>query len=83
MSIRTTVTLDEDVMMGLREESVQSGVPFKKVVNDMIRTGLASRSKTPDPAEFEIKSFAMGPPKFPIDDTSALLDYLEGEDRRW
>jgi hypothetical protein len=41
--MRTTLTLDADVARLLREEARRRGAPFKQVVNEAIRAGLAPR----------------------------------------
>lgn len=43
--MRTTLTLDSDVVALLREEMERSRLPFKQVVNQMLRLGL--RAATP------------------------------------
>ena len=51
MSImRTTVTLDDDVYQALERHSRKTDQPFKKVLNDTIRSGLglAGRPRKPD-----------------------------------
>jgi hypothetical protein len=42
--MRTTLTLDEDVAVLLREEAERSRRPFKEVVNQAIRLGLRTGS---------------------------------------
>ena len=39
MSIRTTLTLDEDVYERLQQASRSRGLPFKQTLNDVIRVG--------------------------------------------
>jgi Ribbon-helix-helix protein, copG family len=46
--MRTTVTLDPDVAAELKELAKQRGVPFRQVLNDAVRAGLAART-TPRP----------------------------------
>jgi len=40
-SLRTTLTLDEDVAAKLSEETRRTGKSFRQVVNEMIRFGFA------------------------------------------
>jgi Ribbon-helix-helix protein, copG family len=40
--MRTTVTLDPDVVAELKELARQRGVSFKEVLNDAVRAGLAA-----------------------------------------
>lgn len=83
MSIRTTITLDDDVAASLREASLKKGVPFKKMVNDAIRSGLPTLFKRPKDTMVEIKPFDMGVPKMPIDNIHEVLEYLEREEGKW
>lgn len=41
--MRTTVTLDDDVATALQERARERGLPFKTVLNDAVRAGLAPR----------------------------------------
>ncbi len=42
-SVRTTLTLDDDVAAKLRELAHRRRVPFKEVVNSVLRRGLAAQ----------------------------------------
>ena len=42
-SMRTTLTLDDDVAAKLRELAHRQRVPFKEVVNSVLRRGLATQ----------------------------------------
>jgi hypothetical protein len=42
-SMRTTLTLDDDVAKKLRELAHRRRVPFKEVVNSVLRRGLAAQ----------------------------------------
>ncbi len=84
MAIRTTLTLEEDVVHRLRSEAERTGRPFKAVVNEAIRAGLERRAVRADQsASFSIKPFDMGlKAGFELDDIEGLLDRLEGPLRR-
>lgn len=83
MSIRTTVTLDEDVMERLREVSRQRGVPFRRAINDVLRAGLIAATAPPVRREFRVRPKHMGTrPGLNYDNISALLDLAEGEGHR-
>lgn len=43
-TMRTTVTLDDDVAAALKRRAHERDVPFKTVLNETIRAGLASRA---------------------------------------
>ena len=47
--MRTTLTLDPDVAMLLREAVRAREVSFKQVVNDALRNGLSPRQRAPKP----------------------------------
>lgn len=76
MSIRTTVTLDEDVVAGLKEESARRGDPFKVTLNEMIRKGLlvsAELERSGRKFELPIIDYARPRPGINFDCTSELL----------
>ena len=79
MSIRTTLTLDEDVYERLKSESKARGTPFRETVNSVIRSGfLAAKAKPTTP--FKIRTFPLGAlPGISYDSTEHLLELGEGE----
>jgi len=78
---RTTLTLDDDVAAGLKQAVRKSGRPFRSVVNDALRAGLASPERSTEP--FRVRARAMGlRPGVDLDDIEGLLDILEGPERR-
>lgn len=42
--MRTTITLDDDLADALRSLAYERSRPFKQIVNDTLRSGLAQRS---------------------------------------
>jgi hypothetical protein len=79
MSIRTTVTLDEDVIERVKAESRSRGASFKETLNDLLRVALATRAAKPKRKPFKIKTYHMGViPGLNYDKTEDLLEYLEG-----
>jgi hypothetical protein len=83
MSIRTTVTLDEDVIARLKRESRSRGVPFRQALNDLLRAALLASEKKPRKSTFRVKPTHMGHrPGLNYDDVESLLAYAEGEDHR-
>jgi hypothetical protein len=77
--VRTTLTLDDDVSALLNQEMRKSGEPFKRVVNRVIRLGLAA-SNQPQRKPFKVKPFNLGLPHFTK--VEELLEELEGPDYR-
>jgi hypothetical protein len=77
MSIRTTVTLDEDVLERVKRESRSRGMSFKATLNDLLRTALLK----PEPVTRTLIGPAtkMGQhPFLDYDDVEGLIEYGEG-----
>jgi hypothetical protein len=78
VSIRTTLTLENDVAERLREESRRTGKTFKDVVNEAIRAGLARRVDKPR-ERFVVKARPMhAKPGISFDNVWELIERLEG-----
>ncbi len=82
--MRTTLTLDDDVAARIRAEARRSGKPFKTVVNEYLRAGLAQRRAIQALPTFRIESRNMGGPLpgLSYDNIAVLLDDIEGPGRR-
>ena len=52
--MRTTLTLDDDVADFLKEQSQLHNKPFKQVVNEVLRRGMAPNVKRAAPPKFKI-----------------------------
>ena len=81
MSIRTTVTLDDDVMDRVKDESRRRGASFKDTLNELLRLALITsanqqQARTP----FVIEPLNLGPerPGLNYDDIESLIEYAEG-----
>ena len=75
--MRTTLTLDDDLAMALHREARDSGRPFKQVVNECLRRGLAQR---PAPPEIDIpQPRSMGRPLVDLTQAHSLADALDDE----
>jgi hypothetical protein len=82
--MRTTLTLDDDVAARLQAESRRTGRPFKTVVNEYLRAGLAQRRVAKAAVRFRVEPTSMGAP-LPgrsYDNIGALLEEIEGAERR-
>ena len=77
--MRTTLTLDDDVAAKLKIEVRRSGRPFRDVVNDVLRRGLAHRPIGPKPV-FRIEPRDLGRlrPGVSLDSVASLLEKIEG-----
>jgi hypothetical protein len=81
VSQRTTLTLDDDVMSRLRAEARRTGRPFRNVVNDAIRRGLATGAWE-EPKPFRLIPSDLGLlPGMDLNDVEGLLDRIEGPRR--
>jgi hypothetical protein len=79
MSVRTTVTLDEDVLQRVKDESRSRGVSFKETLNDLLRTALLKTDQEPPQRSFHIQAVALGAhPWLDYDDIEGLIEYGEG-----
>ena len=78
--MRTTITLDEDVAAKLKTLVRRSGQPFKDVVNEALRRGLAPVPSSAGRQPFRISARDLGGtrPGVQLDDVGGLLDTIEG-----
>ncbi len=82
MSIRTTVTLDDDVLERVKLESRARGASFRDTLNDLLRTALNSSSQ-PRRRTLKITPVHMGyRAGLNYDDVESLLEFGEGEQHR-
>ncbi len=78
MPKRTTLTLEDDVMRRLRDESRRTGRSIKDTVNDAIRHGLEQTPSERHPG-FRVRARKLSArPGVQFDDVSALLEQVEG-----
>jgi len=79
--MRTTVDLDEDLLKRLRREAHRKKVPFKQLLNRLLRRGLDDRAGAP-PAQYESPVFSMGQAvsRIDLDKALRLADALEDEE---
>jgi hypothetical protein len=78
--VRTTLTLDDDVAGRLKSEARRSGRPFREVVNDILRRGLATGRETKPREPFRVTTRDLGElrPGISLDSIADLLDQAEG-----
>ena len=82
--MRTTLTLDDDVTARLERERLKRRVPFKTIVNEVLRAGLdtlhAPRRRR---AAFRTRGFNLGPSLVgSLDNIEEVLSRADGEDHR-
>jgi hypothetical protein len=83
--MRTTITLDEDVAIEIKQLCAKQGVRFKLVVNQALRAGLRALQE-PENGEgepYRTPAVSLGRPTYPdLDDVAELLAVAEGDDHR-
>jgi len=82
VSIRTTLTIEDDITERLRDEVRRTGKPMKDVVNDALRKGLA-RGADEGREPFRVHARDLGlRSRIELDDVEGLVERLEGPERR-
>jgi hypothetical protein len=82
VSKRTTLTIEDDIAERLQQEARRTGKPFKDLVNEALRRGLA-REAGGSRKPFRVRSRKLGlRPGIELDDVEGLIERLEGPDRR-
>jgi hypothetical protein len=78
--MRTTLTLDDDVAAKLKAESRRAGRPFREVVNETLRRGLATRRVVAQRQPFKIAPRDLGDlrPGLSLDNVAELIEQVEG-----
>ncbi len=76
--MRTTVTLDPDVVRLLEQAQHRSKRPFKQVLNDAVRAGLKRPPARVPP--FKQRVFSLGKPKVDLTKAGALAAELEDQE---
>ena len=84
--MRTTLTLDNDLAEALKERSRLLDIPFKQVVNDVLRRGLSLGTIKEAPAKYRVKPNRSGflpgvdPLKLnQLNDELEVQDFIESE----
>jgi hypothetical protein len=79
--MRTTLTIDDDLIRKLRENAHEKGVPFKEIVNQALKVGLVHLDKPKRIKPYKCKTFSLGyPPSADLDHALNLADRLESEE---
>ena len=79
--MRTTLTLDDDLAMTLKEAAYREGTSFKAIVNEALRTGLAHLSSSSRARPYRLEPASLGgvKPGIDLDRALRLADALEDE----
>jgi hypothetical protein len=82
-SMRTTLTIDDDILDKAKSVAVKLHAPFRRVINEALRAGLQTVEEPP-----QIRSYHTHPHKMGLkvgrnlDNIQELLAQIEGEDHR-
>jgi hypothetical protein len=78
--VRTTLTLDNDVAAKLKAEQSRAGLPFKEIVNETLRRGLASRRVASRRQPFRVTTRDLGglKPGLSLDNIAEVMEQTEG-----
>ena len=79
--MRTTVTIDDSLANALKKRALETGRPFKQVVNEVIAAGLQSTA-LPAAKPFVQKTYNLGQPnhRVNLDKALRLAGELEDEE---
>ena len=79
--MRSTVRIDDDLMVELKARAGSSGLSLTRMLNRTLRDGLrAPRQQEDNSRPFEQSTFSMGAPRLSIDKAFALAATLEDEE---
>ncbi len=81
--LRTTVTLEADVINRAKHFSKSRGLSFREGLNELVRLGLIAQSRPASEEQFEIKPRRMGlMPGLSYDNIEELIEFGEGPQHR-
>ena len=78
--MRTTISIEDSLIVKLKTQALQNGCSFKDMVNETLRAGIAVREETLNVMKpFKVKSKALKLKFGSYDNSSELLEQAEGE----
>ena len=81
--MRTTLTIDDDVLERARELAAKMRTPFKAVINEALRAGLDRVEQSAKRRPYKTRPHKMGLRRgYNLDNVHELLAQIEGEDFR-
>lgn len=78
--MRTTIRLPDELLAKARQHAARRGTTLNAVVEEALRAALARRDPRPEPSPFPVHAGGRLQSGVDLDDTSALLDLMDG---RW
>jgi hypothetical protein len=83
LGMKTTLTLDDDLVATLERLRQEREASLDDVVNDVLRRGLKEVSARPAPrVPFRTTAVSLGRPLVPLDNVAEAIATLEGEDAK-
>jgi len=80
MSIRTTITLDDDILERVKDESRSRGKSYKETINGLLRLALLNQEIKTPARKFKITPVHLGYKSgLNHDNIESLLEYGEGD----
>ncbi len=77
--MRTTLTLDDDLVARLKAEERRTGQSFKDLVNSLLRLALSVRHASARKAPFVVRARPLGARRgISLDNIGELLEQIEG-----
>ena len=81
--MRTTISIDDDVLDKARSVAARLHTPFRRVVNEALRSGLKAVEEPAKSRPYQTRPRKMGlRPGRNLDNIQELLAQVEGEGRR-
>ena len=83
LCMRTTLTIDDDLMRELKDAAHREGLPLKQLVNRALRRGLRAMDKSGTTRPYRCPTFSMGVPSpgtIDLDKALAIAGELEDEE---
>jgi hypothetical protein len=80
--VRTTIKIDDGLLADAKAQAARSGRTLNEVVEDALRESLARRDRAVRESAIELPTFSGSrlAPGVDLDDSSALLELMEGTD---
>jgi hypothetical protein len=81
--VRTTINLPDDLIQRAKRAALESGTTLSKFIENALREALAKRRGKSSRGKFKVIAYGKGGlmPGGNLDDTSALLDIMDGIDK--
>ena len=70
--MRTTLTIDDDLLRQLKQQAVKSRAPLHRLVNTTLRNGIAAQQTARRKKAYTCPSFSMGKPTIGLDKALTL-----------